>query len=82
MLARFLWKDHTGHVLHWCRKAIIHIPKGRGGHGVRNIRTINDALLMKKAWRIMHHMQLLVTKAFARGTSIYNQWHHNRTMVS
>lgn len=42
--------------------SIIHLPKGMGGLGIRQINVFNQALLVKNAWRIFHHPQLLISR--------------------
>lgn len=82
LLARFFWTNQYGQGIHWCRRSIIHLPKGRGGLGIRNVRAMNEALLMKSAWRIMHNPQILVSKIYARGRSISDHWHASKSSVS
>ncbi|XP_048496584.1 uncharacterized protein LOC125495798 [Beta vulgaris subsp. vulgaris] len=66
MVARFFWTstDNTG--INWRSKSTLHQPKGLGGLGIRSIGALNDALLMKQAWRIQNHPQLLLSRMYGR----------------
>ena len=65
MLARFFWSNSQNKGIHWRKQAILHQPKGLGGLGIRNISALNQALLMKQAWRIHQHPQLLLSRFYA-----------------
>lgn len=63
MLARFFRTSSQDTGIHWRKKAILHLPKGLG---IRTIGALNDALLMKQAWRIQHQAQLLISRIYSR----------------
>lgn len=68
MLARFFWSNQQQKVIHWRNKDIIQRPKGLGRLGIQSIYALNEALLMKKAWRITYHPQLLTSKVYKKVT--------------
>ena len=68
MLTRFFWTNTQDKGIPWRRKEILHQPKGFGGLCIRTIAALNKALLMKQAWRINHHPQLLISRVYARCT--------------
>ncbi|XP_056691659.1 uncharacterized protein [Spinacia oleracea] len=66
ILARFFWAKGPNTGMHWVNRKIIQLPKGLGGLGVRNMATLNKALLMRQAWRVIKNPQSLLGKAFFR----------------
>lgn len=64
LIATFFWKDRHGKGIHWKNRDVLHSPCNIGGLGIRNIGLLNNALLMKKAWRIRHNPQLLLSKVY------------------
>ena len=52
------------------------MPRGCGGLGIRSIGAFNEALLMKRVWRLQQHPQLLASR-------VYNiRWSHNTTRTT
>ena len=70
MIAWFFWKNNSLTGIHWRAQKILHQPKGQGGLGIRNVGVFNNALLMKKVWRIVQHPQLLISKVFHSTTPL------------
>ena len=66
ILAVFFWKDNQGKGIHWKKRELIQQPRAQGGLGIRNIGALNQALLMKKAWHVKQHLQLLISKIYQR----------------
>lgn len=46
------------------KRALIQCPRRFGRLGIRNVGTLNNALLLKKAWRIKRNPQLLLAKLY------------------
>lgn len=52
LMRNFLWGDTVSkRSLHWRSWKKICVPKSEGGLGIRNLKTMNDALLTKWLWR-------------------------------
>lgn len=66
ILAVFFWKDNHGKGIHWKKRETIQQPRAQGGLEIRNIGVLNQALLMKKAWHVKQHPQLLLSKIYQR----------------
>ncbi|XP_021757463.1 uncharacterized protein LOC110722503 [Chenopodium quinoa] len=63
LLARFWWKsDSQSRGLAMRSKSLLHLPKGLGGLGIRQLESFNSALLARQCWRIHQHPQLLVSR--------------------
>ena len=73
MLIRFFWRNSNHQGIHWKAKATLHQPKSQGGLGIRRLGCFNNALLMKKVWRIFHQPHLLISKVF-RGMPPMQSW--------
>lgn len=43
MLLRFFWTNTQNKGIHWRRKAVLQMPRGCGGLGIRNIGVFNEA---------------------------------------
>ncbi|XP_056688032.1 uncharacterized protein [Spinacia oleracea] len=65
MIATFFWAKQGYKGMHWIRKSILHLPRGMGGLGIRNLSTLNKAFLMKQVWRMHQNPQLLISKVYA-----------------
>ena len=64
IMASFFWKDRFGKGIHWKSREILHCPRFSGGLGIRNVGLFNQALLMKKVWRITQNPQLLLSRVY------------------
>lgn len=64
MIIKFLWASKTGKGIHWVNKDVVHLPRGMGGLGIRSLRVLNQACLMKQVWRMHSNPQLLVSKVY------------------
>ncbi|XP_021735664.1 uncharacterized protein LOC110702265 [Chenopodium quinoa] len=63
LLARFWWRSSVGSKGLALRSAsLLHLPKGLGGLGIRNIGCFNSALLARQGDRMSHNPQLLVSR--------------------
>lgn len=49
LLCRFFWTNSENGGLHWKKRALLHLPKGMGGLGLRSTSTFNKVLLMRNA---------------------------------
>lgn len=67
LMTVFLWRNHQGKGIQWKNKTLVQAPKNYGGLGICNVGVFNNALLMKKAWRIKHNPHLLLA-------CLYNNW--------
>ncbi|KAL2927644.1 hypothetical protein RDABS01_019975 [Bienertia sinuspersici] len=57
-IAKFWWRGcNQGKGAHWRSWKFITRPKERGGIGIRDVKTLNQALLAKKAWRILKNRE-------------------------
>lgn len=56
MLTRLFWTNNQEKGILWRKQSIIHCTKGLG---IRNIEDLNEALLMKKARRILNKASLI-----------------------
>ena len=76
MLARFFWKNNHQTGIHWKGKEVLHQPRGQRGLGIRNVGCFNKALLMKQVWRIIQHLQILISRVF-RFSNQQESWIRN-----
>ncbi|XP_074305500.1 uncharacterized protein LOC141640715 [Silene latifolia] len=61
LLSHFWWSGTSNRsCLHWCSKLFIHRSKSNGGLGIRNIGCLNQSLLAKVGWRILHQPTSLI----------------------
>lgn len=44
--------------------SLLHLPKGMGGLGIRNLSCFNQALLARQVWRLIYHPQLLLSRLY------------------
>ncbi|XP_021714898.1 uncharacterized protein LOC110682864 [Chenopodium quinoa] len=63
MLANFWWRSSGSRKGLALRSvSLLHLPKGLGGLGVRNIACFNSAILAGTGWRMIRNPQLLVSR--------------------
>ena len=61
-MAKFWWGDQTdAKKVHWIRWEKLCWIKKEGGIGYKD-HTFNLAMSAKQGWRIMHHLELLVSR--------------------
>ncbi|XP_021715330.1 uncharacterized protein LOC110683265 [Chenopodium quinoa] len=66
LLARFWWRsDHRSRGLALRSSTLLHLPKGLGGLGIRQLQSFNSVLLARQCWRIHHNPQLLVSRTLS-----------------
>ena len=63
IIRNFWWGDEDDRrKTHWLAWDKLTRPKGEGGMGFRNLRLFNQALLTKKAWRLVVNPESLCAK--------------------
>ncbi|XP_021835074.2 uncharacterized protein [Spinacia oleracea] len=50
--------------IYWRKKELLYSHKNDGGMGLKEVRTLNVALLARKSWRMHTHSDLLASKLF------------------
>ncbi|XP_056698192.1 uncharacterized protein [Spinacia oleracea] len=62
---RFWWRSSPSSSGMALRPAsLLHLPKGMGGLGIRNMSCFNQALLARQGWRLIYHPQLLLARIY------------------
>ncbi|XP_048497403.1 uncharacterized protein LOC104905807 [Beta vulgaris subsp. vulgaris] len=65
IFARFLWAgSRETKPIYWKSMAILELPKGGGGLGIRNVHLFNKALLAKQAVRIHSSSSSLISQVY------------------
>ncbi|XP_074291118.1 uncharacterized protein LOC141617885 [Silene latifolia] len=65
LLSHFWWAGcKSGKNTHWCSRNFLSLPKSSSGLGMHNIECLNQALLAKKAWRIVSGQDSIFCKVF------------------
>ncbi|KAL2894589.1 hypothetical protein RDABS01_010498 [Bienertia sinuspersici] len=62
LISAFWWQTSPTSGIPWVKRQTLHLPKGLGGLGIRNIFAFNQALLGKQVFRLRQHPQLLVSR--------------------
>lgn len=66
-VTRFLWDDRTGKKkMAWVSWNKLAQPKGKGGLGLLDFESFNDAFLGKLSWRIINNPQRLLGQVLLR----------------
>uniref|UniRef100_A0A803LJ40 Reverse transcriptase domain-containing protein n=1 Tax=Chenopodium quinoa TaxID=63459 RepID=A0A803LJ40_CHEQI len=67
VILRFLWSNkNQGKPIYWISREVLCAHKSVGGLGMKNIKHVNRALLMRQRWRLYTHPELLASKIFAK----------------
>lgn len=63
--SNFLWSENVNkRSIHWVNWEIVCKPKEKGGLGVRDVREMNKALLLKWKWRILMEKDAIWSRFF------------------
>ncbi|XP_074305581.1 uncharacterized protein LOC141640800 [Silene latifolia] len=67
LLSHFWWAGcKERKTINWCSQRFLSLPKSQGGLGLRNIQSLNQALLAKHAWRILSGHNSLLCRVFRK----------------
>lgn len=65
LLLKFWWAaSQDRKPIYWRKRELLERPKSQGGLGLRNLQSLNKALLFKQAWRMESKQSLLISKVF------------------